>query len=270
MSLYALLLMLLARESTSIATTMPRGLAAIEAIVDVVGPDDRATARLLLVWSWSESRWDACAEGDHGRAIGVMQVHGAKEARCDAREGACDELETLAATAEKAPPIRHFLRMALDRAIPAGEPTGSAIGFWPAASPEPRPDHVEQPTADVSETRAPRAARASRPRTRKLPEVLEDHAAVDGIQMSTESEQADDQEELEQLDDEAVAATPPVPRFVGPFKALGTDGRPKWTGRDEAKGRDFLLKFPGAHSLVDATGAVIVTREQLRAEKKVA
>ncbi len=87
MSLHLLLLVLLARESTSIATTMPRGLAAIEAIVDVVGPDDPATARLLLVWSWSESRWDACAEGDHGRAIGLMQVHGAEEARCDAREG---------------------------------------------------------------------------------------------------------------------------------------------------------------------------------------
>jgi hypothetical protein len=86
-SLYSLLLILLARESTALATTMPRGIAAIEAIVDVVGPDDPATARLLLVWSWSESRWDACAEGDHGRAIGVMQVHGALEARCDARAG---------------------------------------------------------------------------------------------------------------------------------------------------------------------------------------
>lgn len=58
MSLYAILLVLLAREPAAIATTMPRGIAAIEAIVDVVGPDDPATARPLLVWAWSESRFD--------------------------------------------------------------------------------------------------------------------------------------------------------------------------------------------------------------------
>jgi hypothetical protein len=86
-SLWSLLLLLVARESAAVEVTLPRGVEAIAAIVDVVGPDDHATARALLVWSWAESRWDSCAIGDHGRAIGIMQVHGAVEARCDARAG---------------------------------------------------------------------------------------------------------------------------------------------------------------------------------------
>ncbi len=85
MSLYALLLLLVARESAAVEVTLPRGVAAIAAIIDVVGADDHATARTLLVWAWHESRLDPCAVGDHGKALGLLQTHGTPEARCDAR-----------------------------------------------------------------------------------------------------------------------------------------------------------------------------------------
>lgn len=103
-SLALLVLSLVARERFS-TVVYARGLDAIPAVLDVVederplfaGPDGRhATARLLLAWSRWESRWDACAVGDNGRALGIVQVHrewfarvGVSEVatKCDAREG---------------------------------------------------------------------------------------------------------------------------------------------------------------------------------------
>lgn len=98
-ALFALVLTLASTERASDHVTIPRGIDAIEAVVVVVAEGEplpigrAATARLLLAWSWYESRWNACALGDQGRSVGVMQVNrawlGADADRvvCDAREG---------------------------------------------------------------------------------------------------------------------------------------------------------------------------------------
>lgn len=102
MSLPLLVLALCARESAAIAETMPRGVAAMHAALDAAasGPafldDPHDTAALLLAWSWFESRWDPCAIGDQGRAVGIMQVHGATAAHCDAAAGYAAALQMLA------------------------------------------------------------------------------------------------------------------------------------------------------------------------------
>lgn len=96
MSLPILILTLLSREPAAIAVTMPRAVEAMHAAIDAVaiegalftGADaEHRTAALLLAWSWSEARWDSCAVGDNGRAIGLLQVHGATDAKCDALAG---------------------------------------------------------------------------------------------------------------------------------------------------------------------------------------
>lgn len=40
-----------------------------------LGTDAAGRAALLTAWSFYESRWDACAKGDSGRSLGVMQVN---------------------------------------------------------------------------------------------------------------------------------------------------------------------------------------------------
>lgn len=95
-----LVLSLVSREPTSDGL-LARGLDAMSAVTDVTavedplfdGPDGRQqTARLLLAWSWRESRWNACAIGDGGRSVSLMQVNRMWLAKgevvhCDARAG---------------------------------------------------------------------------------------------------------------------------------------------------------------------------------------
>jgi hypothetical protein len=101
MSLPLLVLSLVSREPSAVEMMMPRGLDAIAAAVDVTdtdpplfaGPNGRhETARLLLAWSYRESRWSACAVGDSGRSVSLMQVNRlwlaeGEVVHCDARAG---------------------------------------------------------------------------------------------------------------------------------------------------------------------------------------
>ncbi len=75
MSLYALLLVLLARESAAIPQTMPRGLAAIDVIVDLDATHDEML--LLLAIGHHESRWRTEAVNPHGGDCGPTQVRNA-------------------------------------------------------------------------------------------------------------------------------------------------------------------------------------------------
>lgn len=81
---------------------------------------------------------------------------------------ACDELETLAATAESSPTIAQVLRTAIDRALPAPALVmpASAIGLWASVGAEPAPT--------AKKTRQPKPAkRKYKPRAPKVPAIRE-------------------------------------------------------------------------------------------------
>ena len=78
----AIVATLAARDPGATELLTTRGNVAAEASVKAaagehkfLGTDAAGRAALLTAWSFFESRWDACAKGDSGRSIGIMQVN---------------------------------------------------------------------------------------------------------------------------------------------------------------------------------------------------
>ena len=106
---------LAAKEPGSTELLTQRGNQVAEAAMEVstgehkfLGKDEESRAAILTVWAYHESRWNACAVGDSGRSIGLMQVNRvwigsarAKKVLCSAKEGMVEAMRILDTLADK-------------------------------------------------------------------------------------------------------------------------------------------------------------------------
>ncbi|NBT35824.1 MAG: hypothetical protein EBT03_09880 [Betaproteobacteria bacterium] len=106
---------LAAKEPGSTELLTQRGTAAAEAATEVaagehkfLGRDEASRAAILTVWAFHESRWNACAVGDSGRSIGLMQVNRvwigqkrASQVMCNAQAGMEEAIKILDVLTEK-------------------------------------------------------------------------------------------------------------------------------------------------------------------------
>jgi hypothetical protein len=145
-----------------------------------------------------------------------------------AARAACDELETLVATAEKSPTIGGLLRGTLDRVLGvAAAGPASAIGLWPEATP-------------AATDAAPTPKRTSKRTARKVPNVIEPPVV-------------ENEPGLEDVGDELVTEAP--------FYVLGPNGARLGQPVDTLDAAKQLLeRHPVARTVTNHKGVVVAEK----------